>query len=160
MRDDHPHFRLRPTERQEHARAFGVEIVSVDALPDGHFDFVNSEQSFEHIPDPGRSMRTLAAAIRPGGVMRVSVPDAGRAMKRLSSPTWRAKKDAFHPLEHINCFSHAALERLGRDAGLSPIMRPVFPVLARGPEGLVRGVVAPLFYRFAGTTQYFRKGNG
>jgi SAM-dependent methyltransferase len=147
-------------ERQEYARTFGAEIVSIDALPGAHFDFVNSEQSFEHIPNPGQSMKKLAAALKAGGVMRVAVPDAGWGVKRLGSPAWRARKDAFHPLEHINCFTHGALRRLGREAGLSPVMRPMFPVVATGPGGLVRSFVAPLFYRFAGTIQYFRKGSG
>jgi hypothetical protein len=44
--------------------------------------------------------------------------------------TWIAakgslRKNAIHPLEHINCFQHKTLILLGAQAGLAPISQPI-----------------------------------
>jgi len=45
--------------------------------PDGHFDFVFSCHVFEHIPRPmlNRTLGKILRVMKPGGVMRVVVPD-------------------------------------------------------------------------------------
>lgn len=144
-------------ERRTHAAGMGVHIADIGALPPDFFDFINSEQSFEHIPEPGTNMKRLARSLRKGGVLRVAVPDAGRDTAALSRPDWKAAKDAFHPLEHINAFTRPALVRLGAEAGLTPVRRPVFPIFAWNVPSLIRGFLAPFYYARRGTIVYFRK---
>jgi SAM-dependent methyltransferase len=154
-------FRAAGTElseaRQAHARSLGIEVVTLDALPPHAFDFVHSEQSFEHIPEPRACLEKLAAALRPGGFVRVAVPDAGPELRGLLEGAYRPAKGAFQPLEHINAFTHASLEALGRRAGLEPVVRPWFPLVAPDARSLVRSLLSPLRSRFAGTSLTFRK---
>lgn len=145
-------------QRVAHARGLGIQVVAV--LPpalDGAFDYINAEQVFEHITQPLQKARELAGALRRGGVLRISVPDAEPLLRSLGRPDWRAAKDALHPLEHINAFTHATLRRLGSSAGLVPIL----------PEPSRRGWLArlrallPRRHRDrgggSGTTLLFRK---
>ncbi|HEY7841669.1 MAG TPA: class I SAM-dependent methyltransferase [Gammaproteobacteria bacterium] len=106
-------------DRRAHAQSMGIRVI--DALPGGnggHFDFINAEQVFEHITDPLATARELSRVLRPRGVVRIAVPDAEAAIRGLADPGWKARKDALHPLEHINGFTHETLVRLGEAAGL------------------------------------------
>jgi hypothetical protein len=143
-------------QRRAHATAMGVKVVELDQLPAEFFDFVNSEQSFEHIPEPRKNMKKLARAMRVGGILRVAVPDATDSISRLADPNWRATKDALHPLEHINAFTPSSLERLGREVGLQPVSPPAFPMIASSARDLVRLLWRRIMPRQT-TTKYFRK---
>ena len=112
-------------ERREHARAMGVRTVgALDELGGEPFDFVNAEQVLEHVPDPGGLVGAMAERLRPGGVLRVAVPNAAGALRRLGSRRWSASKDALHPLEHVNAFTRRSLGELGKRAGLAPVTYP------------------------------------
>jgi 2-polyprenyl-3-methyl-5-hydroxy-6-metoxy-1,4-benzoquinol methylase len=106
-------------DRRAHAQSMGIRAI--DTLPGGdggHFDFINAEQVFEHITDPIGTARQLGRTLRPRGALRIAVPDAAPAIRDLAHPGWKARKDALHPLEHINGFTHETLVRLGKAAGL------------------------------------------
>jgi SAM-dependent methyltransferase len=142
--------------RRAHSAGMGVKVVELDQLPAEFFDFVNSEQSFEHIPRPRENMQKLARAIRVGGILRVAVPDATESISHLANPNWRAAKDALHPLEHINAFTPSTLERLGREAGLQPVTPPAYPMFASSVRDHVRLLWRSIVPRQT-TTKYFRK---
>ncbi|MFN8449211.1 MAG: class I SAM-dependent methyltransferase [Anaerolineae bacterium] len=120
--------------RVQYATANGISVLNLDTVSAGQFDFINSEQVFEHIPQPLMMLRTLVTTLKPSGVIRISVPDSERSVSQLASPDWKPAKDAFHPLEHINSFTHTSLIELGRRAGLRPLesVPPIyFGVLSR-----------------------------
>jgi len=39
-------------KQADHARRAGVAVLTIDELPDARFDFINTEQVFEHLVDP------------------------------------------------------------------------------------------------------------
>lgn len=120
-------------DRKRHARTLGIRVI--DTLPEGsggHFDFINAEQVFEHITEPLAMARELGRVLRPGGVLRIAVPDVTMALRSLADPGWKAQKDALHPLEHINGYTHRTLCRLGSAAGLEVEE----PASAQRPPGL------------------------
>ncbi|WP_119065627.1 mycofactocin biosynthesis glycosyltransferase MftF [Rubrobacter indicoceani] len=43
-------------------------------LPEGEFDFVSAVDVLEHLPDPGPALKSLAAALKPGGTLFVHLP--------------------------------------------------------------------------------------
>ncbi len=105
--------------------------LALDALEPSSLDIVNAEQVVEHLVDPTAALERLARALRPGGVIRVAVPDGTGVRGRIASLDWSAPKGApgsiepVAPLEHINCFDRASLLRLGREAGLAPCSVPL-----------------------------------
>lgn len=114
-------------ERIDFAARNGIQALDLDDLSDPQFDFINCEQVFEHIPRPLEHLTRLTEVLNPGGIMRIAVPNAARKAASLADPDWRAAKDAFHPLEHINAFTHQSLRELARRAGLHVIPSPILP---------------------------------
>lgn len=125
--------------RIAYARSVGIRIVDGDALPERAFHFINTEQVFEHLLEPGRVLEQLAAALRPGGLVKISVPDAAKAIRKLLGARGFAALDKddimpIAPFEHINAFTHASLVAMGRQAGLAPL-RPSLRKLYNGSSG-------------------------
>lgn len=144
-------------DRKQNAEKLGIKIVDQNNLPQNFFRYMNSEQSMEHIPNPIETMKALSASLAPGGVLRIAVPNAGKIKSRIVASDWHAQKDVFHPLEHINCFSHKSLTRLGQEVGLRVVTRPVLHFLRYGPKQCVTACIASVYSRFFGTTLLFQK---
>jgi len=114
-------------EMSRRLTACGHEVVDPEALPPDTFHFINADQVFEHLAAPGAVASRLAGALRPGGILRVSVPNGKPVKARLKAPDWTAPKgsprslNAVAPLEHINCFGFVSLLTLGRLAGVRPL---------------------------------------
>lgn len=145
----------------------GHEAVSPSALPTGRFHLVNTEQVVEHLVDPLTAVRAMASALRPGGILRVSVPNGSDIRERLEDADWTAAKgsprslNAVAPLEHLNCFDHRSLRRLAVRAGLEPFRYPLRQYL--DPMERVRFVASALLRplrRPKGTLLLFRKPAG
>jgi SAM-dependent methyltransferase len=119
-------------ERRERGRSIGIRLLELDALPPEAFDFINTEQVFEHLTNPREVLQRLSAALRPKGLLKISVPDATVALKKLKGTRSFSALDpqeqmAVAPLEHINAFTQRSLLTFGQSAGL----RPVRPSLRR-----------------------------
>lgn len=155
--------------RQEHARAIGIEVLQWDELPGRDFHFINTEQVFEHLVEPAVTLRHLATALRPGGLLRISVPNCRSALRALErKPAFESLSTedvrALHPLEHLNGFEARTLEQFGRGAGLTP-MRPSLRLLYNGTSGWLRpkaaakSLLRPLYRHIypKSTVVYFRK---
>lgn len=114
-------------ERISHARSLGIAIVAWDEIPNQRFNFINTEQVFEHLVAPRETLLHLVKALAPGGLLKLSVPNGTKTTKLLQHPDWTAPKrapcslNAVAPLEHINCFSRETLLRFGSEAGLQPV---------------------------------------
>ncbi|TAM44790.1 MAG: class I SAM-dependent methyltransferase [Acidobacteria bacterium] len=131
--------------RVENAARRGVRVLSWEAIPDGQFDLINADQVFEHLPRPLETLRQLRRALKPGGLLKISVPD-GRSVKRnLEYGDWLATAESprslnpVAPLEHINCFTRHVLIAMAAAAGLRPTFVPE-RITVRGPaeSGLSR----------------------
>jgi hypothetical protein len=155
--------------RQQHARSIGVEVLQWDELPGRNFHFINTEQVFEHLVEPAATLRHLTTALADGGLLRISVPNCSAALRALEKkPAFESLSTedvrALHPLEHLNGFEAATLERFGRGAGLEPI-RPSLRLLYNGasgwlqPKAAVKSLLRPLYRHVypKSTVVYFRK---
>ncbi|MBU1019269.1 MAG: class I SAM-dependent methyltransferase [Patescibacteria group bacterium] len=143
-------------ERIEFARGNGIGIV--EDFTEGHkFDFINSEQVFEHIADPLGTLKMLASHLKEGGVIRIGVPNGSGVTRKLKNKSWKAAKDAIHPLEHINCFTHKTLKRLAKEAGLKFIKQPRIEVFRPGLNPYVKSLLGKHYRQRLGTTLYFKK---
>lgn len=116
--------------QSEDARRFGVAFIPIDALPAQAFDIINAEQVFEHLVAPSEILARLASALKPGGLIRINVPLGFDAKRRIAAWDWRAREGSANdlnvvaPLQHINCYVYATLQRLGEHVGLSPVSLP------------------------------------
>jgi SAM-dependent methyltransferase len=106
----------------------GYRVITPSALEDHDFDFINAEQVFEHLNEPLASLQRLADRLRPGGLVRIAVPNGYGIESRLRDPTiWTTMKgdkhalSAVRPLRHINCYSGRSLTRMAEIAGLRRI---------------------------------------
>jgi SAM-dependent methyltransferase len=143
-------------ERIAHARSIGITVIPWDDIPGGNFDFINTEQVFEHLVDPLPTLTHLASGLAPGGLLKVSVPNASdideglRHLKTQGPWQWQPLMP-IQPVEHLNGFTANSLARLGERAGLrvvSPGVRRLWNATAGwfSPRSMLRNLTRP-FYR-------------
>ncbi|MGI9473006.1 MAG: class I SAM-dependent methyltransferase [Rubripirellula sp.] len=143
-------------ERIAFARSNGINILTWDELPDHEFDFINTEQVFEHIPDPLGTLRHLSQCLKEGGIVKISVPSSSGIERRMKTQDWMAEKhtrnslNAVAPLEHINCFRRSSITQMGLAAGMEEVKMPMALQWAyssewRGPKKVVKNVLRPLY---------------
>ena len=149
--------------RLERARKLGIETMTWDEIPEDKFDFVNTEQVFEHLTDPFDVISRLANSLKPNGVLKISVPFAKDMASRLRQPDWNAPKytnkslNPVLPLEHVNCFSVDSITALGARVGLKLVapswVRSYAFIFEKGaiswgnPKNLLRSFLRPCYKR-------------
>ncbi len=134
-------------ERIDFVASQGVTMLS---QPEGEFDVINLEQVLEHVPNPLDILETLVPHLR--GVLKIGVPNLRSSdLRALAKGRFQM---AVHPLEHINSFDRASMEKLASRLGLR-IVRPTLAqsyAFIRGgipatPKRIVKEFVRPLWYR-------------
>lgn len=159
-------------QRLSQAASMGIPLVTWDEIPGAGFDLINAEQVFEHLREPLATLRHLRTGLRPGGMVKLSVPRGDDILRRLKTMDWTAPKgsrtslNAVSPLEHINCFGHDALVRMAQIAGLE-VVRPRIRVQHasanwRFPTATLKSLLRPVYRRLrrGGTYLYFREKRG
>ncbi len=71
------------------------------------FDVITMFHVLEHIPEPKNVIRLVDAALRPGGVIVIEVPDVGGGFARLKGLNWDYFID-----HHVNYFDAKSLTKL------------------------------------------------
>lgn len=120
----------------------GIRVIQdLSQLADSSIDYVYSNQVFEHIPSPGKTLAVLKSKLSPRGVIHLQVPNGILMSYQLALNGKQLLKSPIHPLEHVNCFNRRSLRIM---AGLSSLrlLQPPF-TLYRGLKSLY---VSP--YRF------------
>ncbi len=107
----------------ENAQKHNIRIVDFQTLPTMKFDYINTEQVFEHIEDPYQTLMILKMALKPGGIIKLSVPHGQELKKKLNQMKVSGRFDMENirevaPFQHINCFNHDSLLYLAKRAGL------------------------------------------
>ena len=127
-------------ERVRHARSMGVEVIEELPEPGPVFDFIYSNQVFEHIEEPQQSLIELARRAKPGGIVYFRVPDARGIESQLRKNGWQPQMDAIHPLEHINAFTRTSLVAMASKAGFGVIQPPLRIDISKFWGGLKREI--------------------
>lgn len=113
--------------RVEHAKRTGIEVVDLDEISEFEYDFINTEQVFEHLPNPLHTLSQLKDSMKKNSILKISVPNGWNVKENLEKWNWNAPKgtadslNAVAPLEHVNCFNFNALIRFARNEKLIPI---------------------------------------
>jgi SAM-dependent methyltransferase len=87
--------------------------VEAAAFQDGSFDVVTLWHVLEHIPHPGGELARLRAALRPGGLIGIEVPNAGGVLALRQGTAWAS----LEPTVHVGQYTPAALRTLLERAG-------------------------------------------
>lgn len=100
-------------------------VLGRDPIPWKSFDVVVMSHVLEHLPDPRQTLRDVAGALNPGGLLYVAVPDLGSMHFKVLGRHW----EAINPLVHLQYFTEASLRTLLTDAGFDAPERLKLPAL-------------------------------
>lgn len=112
-------------ERLEAREREGIVPVKFEAIEG--FDFINTEQVFEHLPDPLEKATHLSRGLTEKGVLKISVPYARWAERGPLKIDWNAGRYARHsymplqPIEHLTYFRRPSLERMMASLGFKAV---------------------------------------
>lgn len=110
-RENFPDLRLR------HGRTEDLDPAALG----GPFDVVTLWETLEHTMDPVASLTRAAEALRPGGLIAVSVPNARNVQFSALGGFCFYAYGGYHYTGHINMFSPVTLERALGAAGFDVI---------------------------------------
>jgi 2-polyprenyl-3-methyl-5-hydroxy-6-metoxy-1,4-benzoquinol methylase len=99
---------------------FGVRsavgsVYDLEKVNNGPFDIVTAWDVVEHLEDPQSALNRCRQALKPGGWLFLSTPDAGSAVARLMGRYWHY----LDPVQHINVFSRSNLVRMLEETGFA-----------------------------------------
>ena len=113
----------------------GLKMIGLEGIAAAKFDFINTEQVFEHLPEPHATGLLLAESLDDKGLLKISVPfnrwlekgellidwQAGRYARRSSMP--------LQPLEHLTYFRRPSLNFLAERLRLTQVKLAVGDIL-------------------------------
>jgi len=156
--------------KSEYAKSRGIKVITYNEISDHNFDFINTDQVFEHIPEPFETLCHMKKSLKPKGVIRISVPDGQNIERRLKIEDWSApigspnSLNPVSPLEHINCFNRESLIKMARLAGFEIVQMPILLQLSYAtnwstPKNILKNFIYPIYRNIflKGTNLYFRK---
>lgn len=123
------------------------------------FDAATLFQVLEHLAEPLKTLKGIAAQLNTHGILIVEVPDC-RGVGDV--PTSVDDYQMIDPLEHINHFTPDSLSLMAQQAGFAPVSADVAYVSGR-LNGVAKEIAAGLIRRSPlkrfrkSTNQYFRK---
>jgi len=92
-------------------------------LPEEGLDIVVAWHALEHIAHPAGVLRRLHAALRPGGLLMIEVPNVESAASRAQGAAW-FHLDLAH---HVGHYAPSTLHDLLRRTGFEPMQVDTFP---------------------------------
>lgn len=112
-----------------HARnTFGVDVRAATLedtpLERESLDVVTMWHVLEHVPEPVEQLRRVAAALRPGGVVAIEVPNYGSAVSVRMGAAW----PSLEPDVHVSQFAPATLRAALQRAELLPETVETLPI--------------------------------
>lgn len=121
----------------DYAKRCGIKTVDIKEVKNMEFDFINTDQVFEHLTDPLRELRLLEKGLAQNGIIKISVPRTW-FVKRIVKKGVKAElfnlKDAYFtlnsiaPLQHLNGFNHRSIVKMGERAGLVKFREPAMNI--------------------------------
>lgn len=134
----------------------GINVISEDELSDHDFDFINTEQVFEHLREPYVVANKLAGSLNNDGVLKISVPFAPWIEQDGFRIDWSAARYAKHspmpvaPLEHLNYFTQRTIDVLSENLDLYEVYYPKrvemnYAFNWNSPRNALKNVALPLF---------------
>jgi SAM-dependent methyltransferase len=119
---------------------YGLDIYTGSlesaGLPEESFDIITMSHVLEHLPDPVAALRRLAGALKPGGLLFLSVPNFDSVEARFFGRRWFS----LDAPRHLYQFTPDTLSKVLAAAGLAPVQI----VHSSGTAGLVYSIMGDL----------------
>lgn len=152
-------------EKIKYATANGIKVIAWNELPKHSFDFINTEQVFEHISNPLDTLIYLKDALKDNGILKISVPTANDITRRLKLMDWKAAKGTRNslnpvaPLEHINYFRRNSLIKMATLAGMEEVVVPMRTQYSHtsnwhGAKQIAKNILLPIYRNFLKRQNY------
>jgi SAM-dependent methyltransferase len=138
---------------------FQQDLPIAENIAEGRLDAITLFQVLEHLANPLKTLQQLSAALKPGGILVVEVPDCKGVGDIPKTADEHSKID---PLEHINHFTPRTLTAMCEEVGFSPIA-PGAAYVSSGLPAVIKAAIGsvvrhPIFKPWTRrTSQYFRK---
>jgi 2-polyprenyl-3-methyl-5-hydroxy-6-metoxy-1,4-benzoquinol methylase len=153
------------SNKKNYAEGVGIKTMQLDNLPAKYFDFINTEQVFEHIENPRETLETLTESLKNGGIIKISVPNGNNFENKYFSLNWKKTRfEKYSPhiistLEHINLFTTKSLIKLTEKAGLQPFFIPLrkqykYSIILSPLLSMIENLVLPLKRNILKTETY------
>ena len=91
----------------------GINVIEDLKKNENYYDFIYSDQTIEHISDPHQIFKGFLPNLKKGGFVLLKYPTSFRFKNQLIKD-YIPKKDAAHPLEHINLFNRESFNYLNK----------------------------------------------
>jgi 2-polyprenyl-3-methyl-5-hydroxy-6-metoxy-1,4-benzoquinol methylase len=113
-------------QRCDYAKSIGITVIDYEEITQHKFDFINTEQVFEHLTEPRKVLEHLVNALEPNGIIKISVPNIRKIHRKLMKikevdSLSLDEMMPIAPLEHINCFEYKTVVALADQVGLKPV---------------------------------------
>ncbi len=147
--------------RINNASRYGITNTLLDTSTPEQYDYINTEQVFEHVAQPRAVLKQLVKLLKVDGIIKISVPDSSEvsrlfgASKKLICTAKLLSYNQVAPLEHINCFSHNNLLLLAESEDLKLISGPKWFTLSL--VQLARICFKPSLWKHQSTYLFFKK---
>ena len=113
--------------------------VGLEKIPWGAFDVVVMSHVLEHLVDPAAALSEVRAAMNPGGLLYIAVPD----MESVQFRMFGKHLETINPLVHLQYFTENSLSRL--------LQRGEFSELERVSPPSIPEEIAPRWMRLVGS---------
>ena len=97
-----------------------IKVISDIRKIDNQFDFIYSEETFEHISHPKETLINLSKILKENGFMLLRFPSSFLFKFQLSK-RYKPRDDCAHPLEHINLLKKKSFENMIKGSNLEII---------------------------------------
>ena len=101
-------------------REKGINVIEDLKKDKNQYDFIYSDQTIEHIPDPHQIFKEFLPNLKKGGFVLLNYPTSFGFKNQLTK-NYIPKKDAAHPLEHLNLFNRKSFNYLNKKYDLELI---------------------------------------
>jgi len=88
-----------------------IQLISDITNTNTKFDFIYSEETFEHIANPKETLINLSKILKVGGFIMLRFPSSFLFKYRLND-SYKPTTDCAHPLEHINLLKRKSFEKM------------------------------------------------
>jgi len=97
-----------------------IKVIPDIEKTDYKFDFIYSEETFEHISYPKETLINLSKILKDDGFILLRFPSSFLFKFKLSK-SYKPHDDCAHPLEHINLLKKRSFENMIKDSSLEII---------------------------------------
>ena len=106
--------------RVEYMKSKGLNVINAIEKNKHKYDFIYSDQTFEHISDPKETLELLDSSLNLDGYILLNFPSSF-GFKRKVKNNYTPNKDEAHPLEHLNLFNRSSMNYLIKNTNLKLI---------------------------------------